>query len=161
MSGDNGPTLDSEGVPDLEGPLPEKEATGDPQEGIAPPGDRPRATVDWGITADEQREVEPLDVRIGRELPDIGATDPVDEVVEDLGLDAQPLDDIDEPIAVEDGLDGVLEDEASDLVAQQIVGDDLLADDEKDAVAVALPAEPGQGWSAEEAALHVVDDDDI
>src|SRR4051794_9564838 len=81
-----GPSLDDEGVPDLDGPLPEKEATGDPQEGASPPGDRQRASVDWGVTADEQLAGEPIGVRVGREVPDIGATDPVDEVAEDLGL---------------------------------------------------------------------------
>ena len=91
MSGETGPTLDEEGVPDLQGPLPAKEATGDPQEGVAPPGVRPRASVDWGVTPEEQRSSEPLDVRIAREVPESGETDPVDEVADDLRLAEDPL----------------------------------------------------------------------
>ena len=158
MAADIGPTLDSEGVPDLEGPLPEKELTGDPQEGIAPPGDRPRATVEWGITAEEQREIEPLDVRIGRELPDIGATDPVDEVVEDLGIGAQPLEP-DAPIDYVGALD--VDVDVEDLVGKELIGDDLLNDDEKDLVALAVASDPDDALSAEEAAIHIVDEDDI
>jgi hypothetical protein len=62
-------SLDEEGIPDLDGPLPEKVATGDPQEGASPPSDRP-ASADYGTTAEEQSRPEPLDVRVGRELPD-------------------------------------------------------------------------------------------
>jgi hypothetical protein len=86
------PTLDDEGMPDLDGPAPGKAETGDPQEGLPPPGDRPRASVDWGVTAEEQREGEPIGVRVEREVPEVDATDPVDEVVEDLHLDSDPLD---------------------------------------------------------------------
>jgi hypothetical protein len=75
-------TLDQEGVPDLEGPLPEKLATGDPQEGMPPPNDRPRASTDWGTTAAEQRAGEPDDLRLAREVPDPTA-DP--ETVAHLG----------------------------------------------------------------------------
>ena len=64
-------TLDEEGVPDLEGPMPAKAATGDPQEGMAPPNEQPRASVDYGVTADEQRRPEPLDRRLAREEPDV------------------------------------------------------------------------------------------
>jgi hypothetical protein len=62
-------SLDQEGIPDLEGPLPGKVATGDPQEGASPPTDRP-ASTDYGVTADEQSRPEPLDDRIARERPD-------------------------------------------------------------------------------------------
>jgi hypothetical protein len=68
---DHDRTLDEEGVPDLEAPLPEKEATGDPQEGLSPPNERPRASVDHGVTAEEQRRPEPLDDRLAREEPDV------------------------------------------------------------------------------------------
>ena len=65
-------TLDEEGVPDLEGPLPEKVATGDPQEGLPPPNERPRASLDHGVTAEEQRRPEPREDRLQREQPDVG-----------------------------------------------------------------------------------------
>ena len=63
-------SLEAEGIPALEGPLPEKAATGDPQEGVAPPADHP-ASLDWGTTAEEQRLGEPLDRQLARELPDV------------------------------------------------------------------------------------------
>jgi hypothetical protein len=69
--------LDQEGIPDLEGPLPEKAATGDPQEGASPPTDRP-ASQDYGVTAEEQSRPEPLDVRLARERPDVVRGDPDD-----------------------------------------------------------------------------------
>jgi hypothetical protein len=62
--------LDDEGVPDLEAPLPEKEATGDPQEGLPPPNEQPRASTDWGTTRREQRMPEPIGVRVARKEPD-------------------------------------------------------------------------------------------
>jgi hypothetical protein len=117
-----GPTLDDEGVPDLEGPLPGKERTGDPQEGVAPPGYRPGASTDWGAVPSEERAGEPLDRRLQRERPDV----PPDE-------DSPP--------------------------GPVLVGDDLYADDEKDLVASAFTADAGVGQSAEEAAVHVVDDE--
>jgi hypothetical protein len=116
-------SLDQEGIPDLEGPLPGKAATGDPQEGAPPPTDRP-ASTDYGVTADEQSRPEPLDVRLARERPD----------VEELGA------------APEAGVLVEPEDEALGL-----------ADDEKDLVARAADDELS-GLSAEEAAVHVVDE---
>ncbi|HEY7107507.1 MAG TPA: hypothetical protein VH986_13955 [Acidimicrobiia bacterium] len=69
-----GRTLDDEGVPDLEGPLPEKERTGDPQEGASPPADRP-ASEDFGTTAAEQERGESISRRVEREVPDPTAED--------------------------------------------------------------------------------------
>lgn len=67
------PTLDDEGMPDLDGPLDEKVMTGDPQEGLPPPNDAPHASVDFGTTAEEERHGESLDMRIAREEPDVAA----------------------------------------------------------------------------------------
>src|SRR3954447_218121 len=81
-------TLDEEGIPDLEGPLPEKAATGDPQEGTPPPSDRP-AAADYGVTAEEQSRPEPLDRRLAREEPDTLAREEPGTVLvgpEDEGL---------------------------------------------------------------------------
>jgi hypothetical protein len=64
-------TLDEEGVPDLEAPLADKVETGDPQEGLLPPNEGPRASVDHGVTANEQRRPEPLDERLAREDADV------------------------------------------------------------------------------------------
>lgn len=63
-------STDEPGVPDHAGPLESKEATGDPQDGVTPPRDRPEASLSWGTTALEQREGEPLTSRLDREQPD-------------------------------------------------------------------------------------------
>ncbi len=149
MPGDTGPTLDDEGIPDLMGPLPEKEMTGDSQEGLAPPGDRPHAE-EWGTTGDEMAAGEPLDLRVAHENPDFGATDPVDDVARDLGLDAASTE-ANDPAAAE-GLT-----EIDDLVGRELVGDDILGDDEKDLVGRAFTTDPLEGQSAEEAAMHIVE----
>ncbi len=66
------PSLDAEGIPDLEGPLPQKVATGDAQEGISPPADDEYVGADeYGTTAEEQREGESLDSKLAREVPDV------------------------------------------------------------------------------------------
>jgi hypothetical protein len=54
--------LDSEGVPALEGALPEKEITGDSQEGVWPPRDYP--------LADRVLHSDTLDDRLRAERPD-------------------------------------------------------------------------------------------
>jgi hypothetical protein len=58
---------EDEGIPDLDQALPEKEITGDPQEGLVVPRDEPRAVEEHGTTAGEQREGESLDERLARE----------------------------------------------------------------------------------------------
>jgi hypothetical protein len=90
--------LEDEGVPDLEGPLDQKAITGDSQEGVPAPRDRPGAVRDYGVTAAEQRTDEPLRRRLLREQPevdDIGASDedePVGRLVEpESGVDEQDL----------------------------------------------------------------------
>jgi hypothetical protein len=107
MPEDRDRTLDEEGVPDLEGPLPEKVATGDPQEGVSPPNEEPQASVDFGTTPAEERQGESLDDRLAREEPDRGpgrtlpqpdqvqVADPQgtrDDNEKDLIADAAPVD---------------------------------------------------------------------
>jgi hypothetical protein len=61
--------FEDEGIPDLQDGTPEQEWASDPQQ--APlPGDRPMALDDYGTTADEQAESEPLSQRLEREEPD-------------------------------------------------------------------------------------------
>jgi hypothetical protein len=64
------PSLDADGIPDLEGPLPEKAETGDAQEGVYPPGDRYHAADRYGTTAEEEATGESLDDKLSREVPD-------------------------------------------------------------------------------------------
>jgi len=124
----SGEPLEAEGVPDLEGPLPEKEATGDPQEGVAPPNYYPKASTDWGTTAEEQRRLEPLDTRLQREEPEFVPGD----VVPDEDAWREPvrlLDEGDEDVELED--------------------------DEKDLVAYDAEDDEPDDFSAEEAAVHI------
>jgi hypothetical protein len=68
---------EDEGIPDLDQALPEKEITGDPQEGLVVPRDEPRAVEEHGTTAGEQRKGESLDERLAREEEeDLGAPRP-------------------------------------------------------------------------------------
>jgi len=153
-----GPSLDDEGVPDLEGPLPEKEETGDPQEGVSPPGDRPGASVAWGVTAEEQREGEPVGVRTSHEEPELDYEDPVDAVARDLGLDRTRLDETGAPYEEDDPFERVVEDE-EDLRGEELVGDDLLDDEADEEIASELEGDPLGGQSAEEASMHVVEEE--
>src|SRR5512144_2990452 len=59
------------GLPDLEAGLPGKRITGDTQDDMPVPGDEPMAVDGFGTTAAEQREGEPLDLRLSREEPDV------------------------------------------------------------------------------------------
>lgn len=83
--------LDSEGIPPLEGALPEKEITGDPQEGIWPPRDH--------SLAERVLRVDTLDDRLRAELPDRVRPDDQPAVVIDDepetgdGIDAEVSDD--------------------------------------------------------------------
>jgi len=86
-------SLDQEGIPDLDGPLSAKSETGDPQEGVSPPSDRP-ASLDWGTTAIEQSEDEPLSARLARERPD--------DLVAAVDLD-YPVELVDGGVDVDDG----------------------------------------------------------
>jgi hypothetical protein len=64
------PSLDADGIPDLEAPLAGKVRTGDGQEGVMPPGDRYHAATRFGTTAKEQEVGESLDAKLAREIPD-------------------------------------------------------------------------------------------
>jgi hypothetical protein len=61
---------EDEGIPDHGGPARGKQETGDPQEGLLPPGDEPRAAEDFGTTAEEQLEGESLDDKLAEEVPE-------------------------------------------------------------------------------------------
>ena len=108
-------TLDEEGVPDLEAPLPEKEATGDPQEGLPPPNERPRASLDHGVTAAEQRRPEALEDRLQREQPDVG---------EAPGAQPEPRVQIPDP-------DGTRDDREKDLVAEDVPAEGATGPEER------------------------------
>jgi hypothetical protein len=62
-------SLEDDGIPDLQDGVPEQDWAEDPQ--FAPvPGERPNASVDYGTTAFEQSQGEPLTGRLDREIPE-------------------------------------------------------------------------------------------
>jgi Family of unknown function (DUF5709) len=120
-------------------------------QGVAPP-ERWSAAMKFGSTADEQEAGESLDQLLAEEEPD-DALD-LDED-DDLPEDDEDTDEADEY------LDGLLLDDGPDPRAGRLVAEDEGAhpDEEADLVARDVGIDGGAA-SAEEAALHVVEDDD-
>ncbi|MEW2119435.1 MULTISPECIES: DUF5709 domain-containing protein [unclassified Streptomyces] len=109
--------------------------------GWSPP-DRPWAVERPGVTAAERRQGETLDQRLAEELPDVTASDG-DGIGDCAGTDGEPLDN--EVGAARSGRlvapdEGAHEDEESGLIATDVGID-------------------GAAASAEEAAMHIVDED--
>jgi hypothetical protein len=125
---------------------------GDPLDrGVAPP-ERWSAAMKFGSTADEQEEGESLDQLLAEEEPD----DALDlDGDDDLPEDDEDTDEADEY------LDGLLLDDGPDPRAGRLVAEDEGAhpDEEADLVARDVGIDGGAA-SAEEAALHVVEDDE-
>ena len=111
-----------------------KRETGDTQEEMPVPGDRPTAVNDWGTTALEESEGEPLSLRLSREEPERSADTPADE---------SP--DADQPYPVD-------RDERVGRIVETDEG--ARTDDEATAVAHEVGTDRG-GFSAEERAMHV------
>lgn len=135
--------------------------TGDPGDpgadpldrGVAPP-ERWSAGMRFGSTADEQEAGESLDQLLAEEEPD-PALDIDDEVPEE---DSEEADDEDE---ADEYVDGLLLDDGPDPRAGPLVAEDEGAHPDEEADLVARDAGvDGGAASAEEAAVHVVEDDD-
>jgi hypothetical protein len=129
--------------------------TGDPGDdpldrGVAAP-ERWSAGMRFGTTAGEQQGGESLDAQLAEEEPDTPA-DLDDEDPEDFAGD---------PDVADEDLDGLLLDDGPDPRAGRLVADDEGAhpDTEADLVAHDTGIDGGAA-SAEEAAVHVVDEDD-
>jgi hypothetical protein len=118
-------------------------------QGVAPP-ERWSAAMKFGSTADEQEEGESLDQLLAEEEPD-----------ETLDLDDDLPEDDDDTDEAEEYLDGLLLDDGPDPRAGRLVAEDEGAhpDEEADLVASDVGIDGGAA-SAEEAAMHVVEDDD-
>jgi hypothetical protein len=121
--------------------------------GVAPP-ERWSAGMRFGVTADEQRDGESLDAELAEEEPDLSL---------DPDGDGEPwagTGDGVEDVAEED-LDGLLLDDGPDPRAGRLVAEDEGAHPDEEADLVARDAGiDGGGASAEEAAVHVVEEDD-
>lgn len=128
--------FEAEGIPDPGFGAEGEDVTGAVEATMEPPHDRALAADDYGTTAGEQQQGEPLDVRVAREEPDVLAAvgSPPDE---------RPTADTPYAEAAGQGIgrlvepdEGAHSDTEADLVAQD-VGTDL------------------GGYSAEESAMHL------
>ena len=118
--------------------------------GVAPP-ERWSAGMKFGTTADEEEEGESLDQALAEEEPDI-TFDPDEEFPEGLVGDYD---------AADEYIDGLLLDDGPDPRAGRLVAEDEGAHPVAEADMVAHDAGiSGGAASAEEAAVHVVRDDD-
>lgn len=129
-------SFEAEGIPDPGFTSDAQEVTGAEAGGMEAPHDVALASDDYGTTAREQREGEPLSVRVEREEPDVMA-------YADLDADESPH--ADTPFGERAG-QGV-----GRLVDPDQGG---TSDTEKDLVAHDAGTDLG-GYSAEEAAMHV------
>lgn len=116
-----------------------KAATGDPQDDMPAPGERPVAVDDFGTTAAEEAAGEPLDGRLSREEPDLLETATRD-------ADESPGADSPYPADPEERVGRIVE-----------TDEGARADTEPDAVAVEVGTDLG-GFSAEERAMHIEPD---
>ena len=120
--------------------------------GVVPP-ERWSAGVRYGVTEQEQEQGESLDQLLAEEEPDPALNFEDDDEDEDE-------DDEDDDAGDED-VDGLLLDDGPDPRAGRLVAEDEGAhpDDEADLVATDVGIDGG-GATAEEAAVHVVEEDD-
>ncbi len=128
--------------PDLENALDERDYDDVLDEGYSPP-ERPLAVTKPGTTAAEQREGETLDQRLAEEVPDVG--EDMEDGIGDLpGGEGEPRDS-----------------EVGDVRSGRLVAPDEGAhpDIEKSLWASDVGIDAGAA-GAEEAAVHVVRDDD-
>ena len=118
--------------------------------GVATP-ERWSAGMRFGTTADEEREGESLDQLLAEEEPDTAL---------DAG-DEEPWDTAGDEDAADEEIDGLLLDDGPDPRAGRLVAEDEGAhiDDKADLVARDAGIDGGAA-TAEEAAVHVVEEDD-
>ena len=133
----------------------------DPLErGVVPP-ERWSAGIRYGTTEEEQAEGESLDQLLAEEEPD----DTLELTEDELEDDEEDEEDVEESEADEDAgdedVDGLLLDDGPDPRAGRLVAEDEGAhpDEEEDLVATDVGIDGG-GATAEEAAVHVVEEDD-
>jgi hypothetical protein len=129
--------MEAEGIPDLERSS-DATLSYDPEDayGMEPPRDSPLASDEFGTTAAEMHDGEPLDSRIAREEPDV------------LSLVDQPADE-------SAGSDTPFDERAGQGVGRLVEPDEgARTDTEADMVAADVGTDLG-GYSAEEAAMHL------
>jgi hypothetical protein len=115
------------------------------------PSDRWSAGMRYGSTEEEERAGESLDQLLAEEEPDV-ALDPGEEYPADPGDDEN---------AGDEDVDGLLLDDGADPRAGRLVAEDEGSHPREEPDLVAMDAGiDGGAATAEEAAVHVVDDDD-
>jgi Family of unknown function (DUF5709) len=128
--------------------------------GVVPP-ERWSAGIRYGTTAEEQEEGESLDQLLAEEEPD----DTLELTEDELEEDEEDEEDVEESDAEDDAgdedVDGLLLDDGPDPRAGRLVAEDEGAhpDEEEDLVATDVGIDGGAA-TAEEAAMHVVEEDD-
>lgn len=128
--------MEAEGVPDMGYTSDAQEITGEPGEGMEPPHDTAMAVDDYGTTAEEMHDGEPLDGRLAREEPDVLAA-----------VDRDP----DEGF----GSDTPFDERAGQGVGRLVEPDEgTRPDQEPDMVAADAGTDLG-GYTAEESAMHL------
>lgn len=129
-------------LPPEEG-LDDQEVGQDLDEGYSP-GERPLAVSGWGTTAAEESARESLDGRLSREEPDVtDAADDGDRLGDTIDTDGE-----------------IIDDQVGDRRAGRLlIADNDPADQRSDYWATDVGID-GAGASAEEAAVHIVPDDD-
>jgi hypothetical protein len=143
--------IDDEGVLDPSDTL-DGAPDGDPLEAGYLPTDRWSAGMRFGSTEAEERAGESLDQLLAEEEPDVTLDPAEEEPDEDAGSDED---------AGDEDVDGLLLDDGPDPRAGRLVAEDegAHASEEPDLVAYDAGIDGGAA-SAEEAAVHVVDDVD-
>jgi hypothetical protein len=151
---------ESSDLDDYEVQDPNDSLSGDPgydplDRGVAPP-ERWSAGMRSGTTEEEQAEGESLDELLAEEEPDETADE-----LEDAESDDDELEDDEDEDEGDEDVDGLLLDDGPDPRAGRLVAEDEGAhpDDEEDLVATDVGLSGGAA-SAEEAAVHVVEEDD-
>jgi hypothetical protein len=151
---------ESSDLDDYEVQDPNDSLSGDPgydplDRGVAPP-ERWSAGMRSGTTEEEQAEGESLDELLAEEEPDETADE-----LEDAESDDDELEDNEDEDEGDEDVDGLLLDDGPDPRAGRLVAEDEGAhpDEEEDLVATDVGLSGGAA-SAEEAAVHVVEEDD-
>jgi hypothetical protein len=128
--------------------------------GVVPP-ERWSAGVRYGVTEKEQSEGESLDQLLAEEEPD-DTLELTEDELEDDDEAPEDVEDFDEDDdAGDEDVDGLLLDDGPDPRAGRLVAEDEGAhpDEEEDLVATDVGIDGGAA-TAEEAAMHVVEEDD-
>ncbi len=127
---------EAEGIPDPGFSEPGQLESGDTEATVEPPHDTALAVEDFGTTASELHDGEPLEGRLDREEPDV-------------------LDAVDRPADESEGADTPFDERAGQGVGRLVEPDEgARGDTEAELVATDAGTDLG-GYSAEEAAMHL------